>query len=98
VHRGEWTLARAQQCFEQDAYVAAPAAKREAERATYDPTYGGYFIGKRGILTLRRDLQAKQGASFNLRAFHERILKNGIAPIWAHRQLMLPGDTRPVIQ
>jgi uncharacterized protein (DUF885 family) len=98
VHRGEWTLARAQQCFEQDAYVAAPAAKREAERATYDPTYGGYFLGKRGLLTLRRDVQAKEGALFDLRAFHERILKNGIAPIWAHRQLMLPGDNRPVIQ
>jgi uncharacterized protein (DUF885 family) len=98
VHRGQWTLTRAQQCFERDAYVAAPAATREAERATYDPTYGGYFLGKRGLLTLRRDLQAKQGASFDLRAFHERILRNGIAPIWAHRQLMLPGDTRPVIQ
>ena len=98
VHRRQWTLAEAQQCFEKEAYVAAPAAKREAERATYDPTYGGYFLGKRGLLTLRRDVQAKMGTSFNLRAFHERILTNGIAPIWAHRQLMLPGDTRPVIQ
>jgi uncharacterized protein (DUF885 family) len=98
VHRREWTLARSQQCFERDAYVAAPAAKREAERATYDPTYGGYFLGKRGLLTLRRDMQAKEGTAFSLRAFHERILRNGIAPIWAHRQLLLPGDTRPVIQ
>ncbi len=97
VHRGEWTLAQAQACFEREAYVATPAAKREAERATYDPTYGGYFLGKMGILTLRRDLQAKEGSTFNLRAFHERLLKNGIAPIWAHRQLMLPGDVRPVI-
>lgn len=97
VHRGEWTLAQAQACFEKEAYVAAPAAKREAERASYDPTYGGYFLGKLGILTLRHDLQAKEGASFSLKAFHERLLKNGIAPIWAHRQLMLPGDTRPVI-
>ena len=98
LHTGEWTLAQAQACFEQQAYVAAPAAKREAERGTYDPTYGGYFLGKRGMLTLRRDVKAAQGANFNLRDFHERVMKNGIAPIWAHRQLLLPGDTSRVIQ
>lgn len=98
VHRGEWSLDQAQACFEKEAYVAAPAARREAERAVYDPTYGGYFLGKRAMLTLRRDLQARDGATFDLRAFHERVLANGIAPVWAHRQLMLPGDTRPVLQ
>ncbi len=98
LHTGEWTLAQAQACFEQQAYLAAPAAKREAERGTYDPTYGGYFLGKRGILTLRRDLQAKEGAAFSLKAFHERLMTQGIAPIWAHRQLLLPGDTSRVIQ
>ena len=98
LHTGEWTLAQAQACFEQQAYVAAPAAKREAERGTYDPTYGGYFLGKRGMLTLRRDVKAAQGDRFNLRDFHERVMKNGIAPIWAHRQLLLPGDTSRVIQ
>ena len=97
VHSKQWTLAEAQQCFEKEAYVAAPAARREAERATYDPTYGGYFLGKMGLLTLRRDVEAREGKSFNLRAFHERFMTNGIAPIWAHRQLMLPGDTLSVI-
>ena len=77
--------------------MAPPAARREAERATYDPTYGGYFLGKMGLLTLRRDVEAREGKSFNLRAFHERFMTNGIAPIWAHRQLMLPGDTLSVI-
>lgn len=98
LHTGEWTLADAQRCFEREAYVATPAAKREAERGTYDPTYGGYFLGKRGMLTLRRDLQAKEGAAFSLKQFHERVMNNGIAPIWAHRQLLLPGDTSRVIQ
>ncbi len=98
VHSGEWTLAQAQACFEERAYVPTSAARREAERSTYDPTYGGYFLGKRGILTLRRDVAAKLGAQFNLRAFHERLMTNGIAPIWAHRQIFLPGDTAPVIQ
>jgi uncharacterized protein (DUF885 family) len=98
VHTGVWSLADAQRCFEREAYVAAPAAKREAERATYDPTYGGYFLGKRGILKLRADYAARMGANFNLREFHERLMSNGIAPIRAHRMLMLPGDTSSVIE
>jgi Bacterial protein of unknown function (DUF885) len=98
VHAGEWTLDQAQACFEERAYVPATAARREAERASYDPTYGGYFLGKRGLLTLRRDVQAQLGDRFNLRSFHERFMTNGIAPIRAHRQLFLPGDTARVIQ
>ena len=98
LHTREWTLDDAQRCFEQQAYVAAPAARREAERGTYDPTYGGYFLGKRGIITLRDDYAKQRGAAFSLRTFHERVMSNGIAPIWAHRQLMLPGDTSAVIR
>ena len=98
VHSKQWTLDDAQACFEKEAYVAAPAARREAERATYDPTYGGYFLGKRGILTLRRDYAAKMGSGFNLRSFHEKFMRNGIAPIAAQRQLFLPGDSAKVIQ
>jgi hypothetical protein len=98
LHTKEWSLDDAQRCFEQQAYVAAPAARREAERGAYDPTYGGYFLGKRGIITLRDDYQRKLGAAFNLREFHERVMTNGIAPIWAHWQLMLPGDTSAVIR
>ena len=97
LHTGKWTLADAQRCFEQEAYVAAPAAKREAERGTYDPTYGGYFLGKRGILKLRTDYAARMGAGFSLREFHERFMTNGIAPIRAQRQLLLPADTSAVI-
>ena len=98
VHTGRWTLGDAQRCFEQQAYVATPAAKREAERSTYDPTYGGYFLGKRGILKLRADYQMHMGARFTLRDFHERIMSNGIAPIWGHRQLLLPGDSSTIIE
>ena len=98
LHTRVWSLDDAQRCFEQQAYVAAPAARREAERGAYDPTYGGYFLGKRGLITLRDDVARQRGSAFSLRAFHERIMTNGIAPIWAHRQLMLPGDTLAVIR
>lgn len=98
LHTRQWTLADAQRCFEKDAYLGAPAARREAERGTYDPTYGGYFLGKMGILKLRDDYAARAGTRFNLREFHERFMTEGIAPIWAHRYLMLPGDRSEILK
>jgi uncharacterized protein (DUF885 family) len=98
LHTKRWTLADAQRCFEKGAYVATPAARREAERGTYDPTYGGYFLGKLALLKLRADYKAKLGAKFSLREFHERVMSNGIAPIWAHRQLLLPGDSSAILE
>jgi len=98
LHSGEWSIDQAAQLFERDAHLPAPAARQEAVRGTYDPTYGGYFLGKIAAFTLRRDYQAARGASFSLREFHERVMTNGIAPWWAHRQLLLPGDTGAVLQ
>ncbi len=97
LHSGEWTIDQAAEFFEREAHLPAPAARQEATRGTYDPTYGGYFLGKLAALKLRRDYQAAKGSQFNLREFHERVMTNGIAPWWAHRQLLLPGDTHPVI-
>jgi APA family basic amino acid/polyamine antiporter len=98
LHSGEWSIDRAAQLFERDAHLPAPAAHQEAVRGTYDPTYGGYFLGKLAAFKLRRDYQQARGASFSLREFHERVMTNGIAPWWAHRQLLLPGDRRAVIE
>ncbi|MGE0812830.1 MAG: DUF885 domain-containing protein [Vicinamibacterales bacterium] len=98
LHTGEWTVDQAAAFFEARAHLPAPAARQEAERGTYDPTYGGYFLGKMAALKLREDVRAKEGAAFELRRFHERVMTNGIAPWWAHRQLLLPGDASPVLQ
>jgi len=98
LHSKEWSIDQAAAFFESQAHLPVPAARQEATRGTYDPTYGGYFLGKLAAFKLRRDYQAKQGSAFDLREFHERVMTNGIAPWWAHRQLLLPGDTAPVIE
>jgi uncharacterized protein (DUF885 family) len=92
LHTGAWTVDQAAALFEQKAHLPAPAARQEAERGTYDPTYGGYFLGKMQALKLRDDVRAARGERFELREFHEQLMTNGIAPWWAHRQLLLPGD------
>ena len=98
LHSGEWTIDEAAAFFAREANLPEPAARQEAVRGTYDPTYGGYFLGKLAAFKLRRDYEASRGAAFNLREFHERVMTNGIAPWWAHRELLMPGDTRPVIE
>jgi uncharacterized protein (DUF885 family) len=92
LHTGAWTVEQSAALFAQKAHLPAPAARQEAERGTYDPTYGGYFLGKMQALKLRDDVRAARGERFNLREFHEQVMTNGIAPWWAHRQLLLPGD------
>jgi hypothetical protein len=98
LHTGEWTVDQAATFFEERAHLPAPAARQEAERGTYDPTYGGYFLGKVAAFKLRTDYQKAKGAAFNLREFHERVMSNGIAPWWAHRQLLLPGDAGRLLE
>jgi uncharacterized protein (DUF885 family) len=40
-----------------------------------------YYAGYKGWLAVREHSQAKQGAAFNLREFHERALKEGAVPL-----------------
>ncbi|MBV6522582.1 MAG: hypothetical protein MNPFHGCM_02730 [Gemmatimonadaceae bacterium] len=98
VHTGSWTMDQAAQFFMDKAHLPEPAARQEAERTSYDPTNGGYFLGKRAVLKLRADYKARMGDGFSLKEFHERVMKNGIAPWWAHRALMLPGDAGAIVQ
>jgi len=98
VHADGWTIDRAASLFEREAHLPGPAARQEAERASYDPTYGGYFLGKLALLKLRQDVRRREGSAFDLRAFHERVLTVGIAPWWAHRQLLLPGDRGAILE
>ncbi|MEP6884213.1 MAG: DUF885 domain-containing protein [Gammaproteobacteria bacterium] len=98
LHSGEWSVREATDLFEREGHLPAETASREAVRGTYDPTYGGYFLGKMAAFKLRRDYQAMRAKEFNLREFHERVMTNGIAPWWAHRQLLMPGDVGAVVE
>jgi len=98
LHSGAWSIEQAADLFEKSAHLPAAAARQEAVRGTYDPTYGGYFLGKLAALKLRRDYQARMGKDFKLSEFHERVMTDGIAPWWAHRQLLLPGDAGAVLE
>jgi uncharacterized protein (DUF885 family) len=98
LHSGEWSIEQAAAVFEREAHLSAAAAQREAVRGTYDPTYGGYALGKMAALKLRANYQASRGAAYTLRDFNERVMTDGIAPWQAHRELLLPGDHGAVLE
>jgi Bacterial protein of unknown function (DUF885) len=98
THMGAWSVDEAAKFFEEQAFVPQQAARQEAVRVVYDPTNGGYFLGKHAMFRLRDAVQVKEGKDFSLRAFHERVMRNGIAPWWAHRFLILGDSTGRVVE
>jgi Bacterial protein of unknown function (DUF885) len=81
VHTGAMTVPEAAHRFEQDAFLAGPAALAEARRATFDPTYGRYTWGKLEILRLREEARHTWGAGFSLPRFHRALLGLGSPPL-----------------
>ena len=63
LHADGMTVAEAARRFEQDAFLAGPAALSEARRGTFDPTYGRYTWGKLEILRAARAGPRRSGAT-----------------------------------
>jgi len=45
------------------------------------------------LLKLRHDYQEQLAGKFSLRTFHDAVLAQGTAPLWAHRRLLLNETT-----
>lgn len=55
--------------------------RREIRRYTFSPTYQmSYLMGKREIMKLREAAKARDGDTFDLRAFHDALLAEGSIP------------------
>jgi hypothetical protein len=81
THAGTMTVEEGTARFEADAFSYGPAARSEAARATFDPTYGRYTWGKLEILRLRDQAQARWGAGYSHARFHDALLRLGSPPL-----------------
>jgi uncharacterized protein (DUF885 family) len=81
THAGTMTVAEGAARFEADAFCFGPAARAEAARATFDPTYGRYTWGKLEIQRLRDQARARWGAGFTPARFHDALLALGSPPL-----------------
>jgi Bacterial protein of unknown function (DUF885) len=89
LHTGEMTLQQAEAMFLRQGLQDTANARQQAARATFDPAYLNYTLGKLVIQRLRQDwLAAAPGRS--LRQFHDSLLSFGGPPLPLVRAAMLP--------
>jgi len=92
VHTRGMTMEQATKFFMEHAGMEKANAEREAFRAAFDPLYIVYTVGALQIRKLRDDVRVKEGTSFDLAAFHARILSQGSLPVKLLRRLLLNDD------
>jgi uncharacterized protein (DUF885 family) len=89
MHRGELSIDEATRFLVEQTGFEEPNARAEVQWYSYRPTYPmSYLLGRTLLLGLRADEQRRLGDAFNLRAFHDTLLRNGSLPISFHRRLL----------
>jgi len=78
--RGE-TVDQAEKRFVDDCHQRRSTAHEQAVRATFDPGYFAYTLGKLQILKLRAEAKAALGDRFSLEKFHDALLSHGSPPL-----------------
>ncbi len=73
VHAEGMSLDEAERRFVDDCFQDRATAREQAVRATFDPGYFAYTLGKLEILKLREEAKAALGPAFSLRRFHDAL-------------------------
>lgn len=89
LHAEDLSVEQGVRMFREEAMLEEGSARREAERGAFDPGYVIYALGKLMLLKLRRDVETKLGAGFDLRRFHDDFLGQGLLPFGMLRKIML---------
>ena len=94
VHTQNMSMDEATKFFQDNCYYEPKPARQEAIRATFDPGYLNYTLGKLQILKLCNDYKAQQGDDFSLQKFHNELLSHGMPPIRLLREIMLQDPSK----
>jgi uncharacterized protein (DUF885 family) len=75
LHAEGWSVQQAIDFFINEAFATPVIAERETRRGVIGPNYYAYTMGKHQILRLREKVKARDGASFDLRRFHDELMQ-----------------------
>ncbi|HHL42303.1 MAG TPA: DUF885 family protein, partial [Hellea balneolensis] len=82
MHWKGWSRAQAEQCFYENSALAPHNIRTEVERYISWPGQAlAYKMGELKIVELRHRAENKLGEKFDLREFHDQVLKNGGVPL-----------------
>jgi uncharacterized protein (DUF885 family) len=82
IHFKGWTKQQAIDCFRENTAQSDRAIEAEVDRYISSPGLGvAYKIGELKIKELRARAQKELGPAFDLRAFHDEILRHGAMPL-----------------
>lgn len=82
LHAHGWSSRQAAQYLEKTAALAPADAEAEVERMMAQPGQAlSNVVGAARIADLRQRAQARQGAAFDLRRFHDEVVKDGSLPL-----------------
>lgn len=88
LHRGVIGFDQAVERLVAETGFERPAALAEVKRYTSSPTYQlSYLFGRHMIERLKADVQAREGAGFDLRRFHDTLIYGGNLPVSYARRL-----------
>ena len=89
VHVDGWDKAKAMDFMTREGFQEEREANGKWTRARVSSgQLASYFVGMTGHWALRKDAQAKDGASFNLKTYHDTALSHGSPPVRFVRALM----------
>jgi uncharacterized protein (DUF885 family) len=94
MHTQKMSIDEATKFFQENCYYEEKPSRQEAMRATFDPLYLNYTLGKLQILKLRDDYKAQQGDDFSLQKFHNELLNHGMPPSRLLREIMLKDQAK----
>ena len=90
LQTGRWTFEQAVRYFMDAGGLDREAAEGEAAGAASSPSQKiGYMVGKTQIMRLLGKYKEREGASFRLGAFHDRLISYGSLPVSVIEWLML---------
>jgi uncharacterized protein (DUF885 family) len=82
LHQYGWSREKGIQYLRGTAEQSAESAEREVERYMAWPGQAlSYKVGQLKLLEIRKKAESKLGSAFDIRAFHDEILKDGSMPL-----------------
>ena len=92
MHHKGWSRARAINYMEENTSLPRNEIENEIDRYIAWPGQAlSYKVGELKLRELRQRAEAKAGPSFDLRAFHDRLLSYGSVPLSLLQRAMASG-------